>query len=200
MRWLIGCVTDWTALFQQAYKALKPGGWIESFECNGFFESDDGTVPDDSAMAQWGILFREGAKKLGSTASFSVPRDGTQRKSLEEAGFINIQEKGVKVRLTPLLLSVGSNWASEKKADMRILQIPICGWPKDPKQREIGQYTRAAIENDIEGTVGFSALQLGWTKEEVMVYAAHLRKEMRSGNLHGYFRSNIAWAQKPAAL
>lgn len=103
MRWLIGCVTDWTALFQQAYKCLKPGGWIESFECNGFFESDDDTVTDKSAMAQWGILFREGAKRLGSTASFSVPRDKVQRKSLEEAGFVNIQEKPIKVRCPHLL-------------------------------------------------------------------------------------------------
>lgn len=82
---------------------------------------------------------------------------------------------------------------------MGTAQIPISGWPKDPKLREIGQYTRAAIENDIEGTVGFSATQLGWTREEITVYAAHLRRELRSGKLHGYYRCNVAWAQKPAA-
>lgn len=97
MRWLIGCVTDWTALFKQAYRALKPGGWIESFECNGFFESDDGTVTDKTASGQWGVIFREGAKKLGSAASFAVVRDSVQRKSLEEAGFVKIQEKPLKV-------------------------------------------------------------------------------------------------------
>lgn len=101
MRWLIGCVTDWTALFQQAYKTLKPGGWIESFECNGFFESDDNTLPEKSALAQWGVLFREGAKKLGSAASFSVVRDEVQRKSLKEAGFVNVQEKLIKVCFPP---------------------------------------------------------------------------------------------------
>lgn len=104
MRWLIGCVTDWTSLFQQAYKSLKPGGWIESFECNGFFESDDGTVTEKSALAQWGIFFREGAKKMGSTASFTVVRDQVQRKSLEEAGFVNIQETGFKVSFPSSLL------------------------------------------------------------------------------------------------
>ena len=97
LRWLIGCVTDWTSLFQQAYRSLKPGGWIETFECNGFFESDDGTVTEKTAAAQWGFLFREGAKKLGSTASFTVVRDGVQKKSLEEAGFMNIQEQPFKV-------------------------------------------------------------------------------------------------------
>lgn len=97
LRWLIGCVTDWTSLFQQAFRSLKPGGWIETFECNGFFESDDGTVTEKTASAQWGILFREGAKKLGSTASFTVVRDGVQTKSLQEAGFSHIQEQSFKV-------------------------------------------------------------------------------------------------------
>ncbi|KAK1762289.1 S-adenosyl-L-methionine-dependent methyltransferase [Phialemonium atrogriseum] len=173
MRWLIGCVTDWTALFQQAYKTLKPGGWIESFECNGFFESDDDTLPEKSALAQWGVLFREGAKKLGSTASFSVVHDEVQRKSLKEAGFVNVQG--------------------------RLIKLPTSGWDKDPKQREIGLYTRAAIVNDTEGSVGFSASQLGWSREEVAVYAAHLRRELRSNKLHAYYRANVAWAQKPAA-
>ncbi|KAK7408530.1 hypothetical protein QQX98_009290 [Neonectria punicea] len=171
MRWLIGCVTDWTALFQQVFRALKPGGWIESFECNGFFESDDGTVTPESAMAQWGSFFREGAKKLGSKASFTVVRDEVQRKALKETGFINIQEEPIK--------------------------IPISPWAKDRKNREIGEFSKAAIENDIEGVVGFSATQLGWSKEEITLYAAHLRKELRNNNLHPFYRSNVAWAQKP---
>ncbi|KAI5461959.1 S-adenosyl-L-methionine-dependent methyltransferase [Mariannaea sp. PMI_226] len=171
MRWLIGCVTDWNALFQQAYKALKPGGWIESFECNGFFESDDGTVTDKTATAQWGIFFREGSRKLGSTASFSVVRDKLQRKALEEVGFEKIEEEPIK--------------------------IPISGWAKDPRKRQVGQFSRAAIENDIEGAVGFMATQLGWTKEEITVYSAHLRKELRAGKVHAYYRANVVWAQKP---
>lgn len=171
MRWLIGCVTDWTALFQQAYKCLKPGGWIESFECNGYFESDDGTVTETSASAQWGIIFREGAKKLGSTASFAVVRDELQRKCMAEAGFQNIEEKPIR--------------------------LPTSGWPKDPKLREIGQFTKAAIENDIEGTIGFMAIQLGWSQEEISVYAAHLRKELRGGKVHAFYRANVVWAQKP---
>lgn len=90
-------MTDWTALFKQAYTALKPGAWLESFEVNGFFESDDNTLPEKSALAQWGMIFREGAKKLGSTASFAVVRDQLQRQAMEAAGFVNIQEKAIKV-------------------------------------------------------------------------------------------------------
>ncbi|EFX05906.1 methyltransferase type 11 [Grosmannia clavigera kw1407] len=62
IRWLIGSVRDWPALFKEAYRVLKPGGWIESFECNGLFESDDDSIPEDSATSQWNDIFGAGAK------------------------------------------------------------------------------------------------------------------------------------------
>ena len=37
MRFLIGSVTDWDALFAQAFRVLKPGGWVESLDNDGFF-------------------------------------------------------------------------------------------------------------------------------------------------------------------
>ncbi|KAJ4258169.1 hypothetical protein NW762_008310 [Fusarium torreyae] len=170
-RWLIGSVTDWTALFKQAYKALKPGAWLESFEVNGYFESDDNTLPDESALAQWGVIFREGAKKLRSPASFAVVRDRLQKQAMEEAGFVSFEEKHIK--------------------------IPTSGWPQDLDMKRIGQFTRAAIENDIEGAVGFMATQIGWSQDEIASYAAHLRKELRSNQHHSYYRANVVWAQKP---
>lgn len=98
LRWICGTVTDWTELFRQAYRVLKPGGWIESFDCNGFPESDDGTLTEDTALYKWGYLIREGAKALGSRASFAVVQDGLQVQGLKEAGFTNITENPVKVR------------------------------------------------------------------------------------------------------
>lgn len=45
--------------------------------------------------------------------------------------------------------------------------------------------------------MGFMANQLGWSPEEVTVYAAHLRKEVRQRKVHALYRANVAWAQKP---
>ena len=56
---------------------------------------------------------------------------------------------------------------------------------------------RAALENDAEGAIGFMASHLGWTKDEVSVYAAHLRRELRTNSVHSFCRFNVVYAQKP---
>lgn len=97
MRWLVGSVADWTALFKEAYKTLEPGGYLESCEASCYMESDDGTVDEKSAMNQWGKFFVEGGIKLGRT--FLVVEEGVQRKAMEEAGFVDIEEWNFKVGL-----------------------------------------------------------------------------------------------------
>lgn len=101
LRWLVGTISDWTELFRQAYRVLKPGGYIESFECNGFYESDDGTLTEETHLNKWGYFFREGARAMGSKVSFSVVQDNLQVKGLEEAGFTRITEHHVKVIQAP---------------------------------------------------------------------------------------------------
>lgn len=65
--------------------------------------------------------------------------------------------------------------------------------------REIGVYMRATFEADPEGTVLFMASQVGWTREEVGVYLAHFRRELRSKSSHPYFRQRVAWGRKPVS-
>ncbi|KAJ9144950.1 Phosphomethylethanolamine N-methyltransferase 2 [Pleurostoma richardsiae] len=169
-RWLLGSVVDWTAFFREAYRCLRPGGYLESQESSALMESDDGSVVDGSAMSQWGKFFLEGGKVLGR--SFSVIQDDLQRKAMEEAGFVDIQVYNFKT--------------------------PIGSWPKDPAQKEIGQYSRLVLETDAEGYVLFMANTLGWSKEEVTVYIAELRREIRSSKIHGYYRKRVVVGRKAA--
>ena len=39
----------------------------------------------------------------------------------------------------------------------------------------------------------------GWTTEEIQVYIATLRREVRSGNYHPYYRQKVVWGRKPEA-
>ena len=97
MRYMTGSlsVQGWYDLFKEAFRCTKPGGYFESFEAAPFFTSDDGTVTETSALSQWGKLFVEGGKKIGAT--FSMVVDGTQTKGMEEAGYVDIEERDFKV-------------------------------------------------------------------------------------------------------
>ena len=90
-------------MYKEAYKTLKPGGWIESHEPSPEIVSEDGTVTPDIALGQWGKIFFEGGKKLGRT--FDIIGSELQRKALEEAGFVDIQERDLKVSMDLLTLN-----------------------------------------------------------------------------------------------
>lgn len=95
IRYLAGSIQDWPALFKEAYRCTKPGGWIQSFDTSGGFESDDGSVKENSALSQWGKIFAEGGRMLGR--SFSLFEEEIQRRGIEEAGFVDLQEANFKV-------------------------------------------------------------------------------------------------------
>ncbi|KAF4341197.1 demethylmenaquinone methyltransferase [Fusarium beomiforme] len=169
LRYLVGCVPDWDRLYEQAYKALKPGGWIESFEASPHIESDDDSVKPDSALAQWAPIFIKASKTIGNT--FTVLAEDLQRSGIEKAGFTDIKQ-----------------WDSK---------VPLNPFPKDPKLKEIGQFGELFSTQDTEGLVLFVASTLGWAPEQVHVYIAKFRKEIRDRRNHPYFRVRNVWARKP---
>ena len=132
MRHLGGSVDDWYALFRNAYRVAKPGGYVESYCSSSHFLSDDGSVKKGSALDQWGIVFREGTKKLGRT--FSVYEEDLQRKGMEAAGFVDIKFKDT--------------------------LVPIGVWHPDKTQAEIGLWWKIAVESDIEGKFPREQLRL----------------------------------------
>lgn len=122
-RMLIGVVEDWVALFRNAFRCLKPGAYVESMVTSANFYSDDGSVKKGSALDQWHNIFELGAKRLGR--SFTVVEDGVQRKAMEEAGFVDITVKQLK--------------------------IPFGTWPEDKRMSELGLWYKMALESDLEG-------------------------------------------------
>ncbi|KAF5529751.1 methyltransferase [Fusarium mexicanum] len=165
----VGCVPDWGNLFEQGFKVLKPGGWVESFEASAIIESDDGSVQPDSALAQWGPIFIKASKTIGNT--FTVVGDDLQRPGIEKAGLTDVKQ-----------------WDSK---------LPLNPFPKDPKLKQIGQFGELFSTQDTEGLVLFVANTLGWTPEEVHVYIAKFRREIRDRRNHPYIRLKTVWARKP---
>ena len=79
---------------------------------------------------------------------------------------------------------------------MLLWKCPLGKWPKDPKYKEIGMAAQVALDADIEGYILYMATALGWTRDEITVFTAKFRAEMRSGKHHVFFRMRVVWGQK----
>ncbi|KAF5983646.1 methyltransferase [Fusarium bulbicola] len=168
MRYLIGAIGDWGALFKEAFRCCKPGGFVESVEVNPIFFSDDETATGVKAVQTWNKLFREASKAFGR--SFCEIEGDAEL--LAAAGFVDVQVTDFKV--------------------------PAGGWAKDSKLRQVGQFLRATMENDLEGYTIMAWQQiLGWPKDEYQLFLMDMRKALRNKKVHSYIRVRFINARKP---
>ncbi|CRK18058.1 hypothetical protein BN1708_012229 [Verticillium longisporum] len=168
-RWLIGSIADWTALFKEAFKCLKPGGYLESHEPSSGFENQGEPLDQKSALAQWGKFFVKGGLKFGRP--FTVFEEHIQRKAMEAAGFVDIEE--------------------------REIINPVGNWPADPKTKEIAQFSEATFLEDPKGYIAFFAHALEWTTEEIEMYLLQFRRELKSSSHRAFYRHRVVWGKKP---
>ncbi|KAA8633981.1 hypothetical protein SMACR_07617 [Sordaria macrospora] len=171
IRWLTGAIKDWTALYKEAYRCLKPGGWIEHLETEGHVDSEDGTIHDKAALSQWSAIWKEGGRKSGNPVE--ILEKDLQADGMREAGFTNIKVTDYKTPCSP--------------------------WPKDEKQKELGLFIYAVFTMDLEGVMQFMFNNImGWTPEETASYAAHLRRELKdTKQFHPNMTWRVVYAQKP---
>ncbi|KAH6984357.1 S-adenosyl-L-methionine-dependent methyltransferase [Ilyonectria sp. MPI-CAGE-AT-0026] len=168
IRHMTSSIRDWPKLVSQAYRVLKPGGWIELQELRFVLECDDGTVQDDNEV----LNFLNNIKK--GLAAFNVDLLGMRKnkQNVEEAGFVNVEEK--------------------------VLKVPLGVWPRDPRMKTIGLYNRSVIYDGLHGiAMGPLTRGLKWTPEEVELYLVGVRKTLMTSNQHGYIPFHIVTAQKP---
>lgn len=90
---------------------------------------------------------------------------------MDAAGFTNIQNKHYKTH--------------------------VGGWSTDPHERQTGLSAQLALSADLEGFLLYTLSEAGWRKEEITVYAAQLRRELKSPNIRSYFKQKVVWGQKP---
>ncbi|KAL0465238.1 S-adenosyl-L-methionine-dependent methyltransferase [Neurospora intermedia] len=170
IRWLCGTIKDWTSLYKEAYRCLKPGGWIEHMDGEVNTRCFDGTMPKKSATYQWGQLWGEIQRKTG--VIFHMVESGSMENGIKEAGFTNIQIEDFMTPTTP--------------------------WPTDEKQRQIGLYQSVALMSDVEGFLTYFFGQvMGWADNEMANFAASLRREYKECKIHANIVWRVVRAQKP---
>ncbi|RKK65352.1 hypothetical protein BFJ69_g16355 [Fusarium oxysporum] len=167
-RELEGCISEEDALFRRAFQHLKPGGYIEFQAAYPRWLSDDGTAEKAENAQSWLKTLIDGSAKFGKSLEGAI---GWKEK-LEKAGFVDVKQE--------------------------IFKIPIGAWPKDPKLKEIGRYQIIQQIQAVESyTPRIYGTVLGWKEEEVQVYVAKVRKELKDPSIHLYAPIYIVYGRKP---
>ncbi|KAH6977650.1 S-adenosyl-L-methionine-dependent methyltransferase [Ilyonectria destructans] len=167
-RELEGCIANDDQLFQQAFQHLVPGGYIELQACYGRFMSDDDTAERAANTQFWIKTICKGAAKFGK------PLDNAPqwKEQLKGAGFVDIQQE--------------------------IHKIPIGEWPKDPKLKEIGRYQSVQELKFVDSyTPGVFGRILGWSEEEIQVFMAKVKNDLKDPSIHLYLPVYFIWGRKP---
>ncbi|CAG8172361.1 unnamed protein product [Penicillium nalgiovense] len=153
------------------YSALKPGGWIEQMELDVRVYSDDSTLKKEHQLWGWGDMFIRCSERAGR----SLRTHETMHNAIEKAGFVDMHEERYKIPLGP--------------------------WPKDKLLKEAGHLQYAHWNAALEGWAMWLLTHFGepepWTKEEVQVFLAKVRLELKNPHIHAYEPANRVWARKP---
>ncbi|KAJ5691958.1 hypothetical protein N7462_001381 [Penicillium macrosclerotiorum] len=161
----------WNQVYKRAYNALQPGGWIEQVELDVRLYSDDGTLAQDSFLAGWGETFIGCSERAGR----SLLTQETMLSEIEKVGFVDIHEK--------------------------LIKIPLGPWARDRTLKEAGQLQLAHWNTALEGWAMWLLTKFGeptpWTTEEVQVYLAKIRLELKDPHRHAYGFCRRVWAMKP---
>ncbi|EHK39611.1 hypothetical protein TRIATDRAFT_231677 [Trichoderma atroviride IMI 206040] len=169
IRHMTSSIRDWPTLLSRAYRALKPGGWIELQELKFQVKCDDGTLREGNMIQN----FYETMESALVHFNVDLLAMRHNKKNVTEAGFIDVTEIPFK--------------------------IPIGTWPKDPRLKMVGLYNRSMIHDALYGVAARPFTRgLKWTLDELEVYLVDVRKELTDGSQHGYMPFNIVIGQKPS--
>lgn len=182
-RSMCGSVSDFDALYRQAYDNLKPGGWMELQEYEAWIwkldDPEGKTIPN---IYKWQGGIDEASTKLGRR--FNVAAQ--QKDKLINAGFINVHDD-----VYPVCPDLGSQTYAH------CVQVPVGNWPKDKKLKELGLYQQHHMLLAIEAfTLALFTRVLHWSYEECQILIAETKKEFRNEKLLiSYF--HFIYGQKP---
>lgn len=158
-RVLLGCFNDFREIIRKGYANLKPGGWMESQEYFSTVYCDDDTMRPDYAFAEWTRTWDKAAMALGKPLRIA----NKLKRWYEQAGFVDVHEE--------------------------IFKLPINTWPKDPYFKMLGKYSTWNLQDGLQAmSLVMFREGLQWTKDEIEVYLAEVRKAIADRNVHAYHK------------
>ena len=162
-------IKEWPHFYKEAYKCLKPGGWVENQEFDCQVLSDDNTIPRNSKVQEWVRLWNDGIQVLGGTGRCDPEKMARQ---MNDEGFVNV--------------------------GIRRYKMPIGPWPKNIRLKEAGKFGLVAITDGMQGlSAKVFTKGLGWSAEELEVFLVEVRAEFYRSTVHSYWPTFVIMGQKP---
>ena len=91
-----GLITDYDGFYANAYRHLVPGGWLEVWENDlRFFTDNERNEEKLVALRQWEALIEEAAAKFGKRINVAAE----QKELMHTAGFVEVDEQVLRVRI-----------------------------------------------------------------------------------------------------
>jgi SAM-dependent methyltransferase len=156
-RFMVGSIRDWPNLMKQCFDNLKPGGWVELCDWDYEPHRPDGTIDKrDNWIVKWhSLVIDTCAEKIGVH-----PNPPPEFKAwATAAGFEDVREV--------------------------VFQVPVGGWAKNPKLKEIGRYYRYSLEEGLDSiTLRIFTQLLGYTLTEAKATNAMFRNAIKENNFY----------------
>ncbi|KAL7275609.1 hypothetical protein RUND412_001442 [Rhizina undulata] len=169
IRHMAGFIDDWPKLYRQAFRCLKPGGWIELHDFRDFFNSDDGSMPPDCNVLDWEKSWEKATNDCGREWQKVAP---AMEAALNEVGCVDV--------------------------GLIVKKLPIGRWPKQKRQKEIGMFWRQQCLDGIDGvSLALFTRILGWDMEKFDTYMEDVHADLANPNYHMYSKFWCAWGRKP---
>ncbi|KAH7130943.1 S-adenosyl-L-methionine-dependent methyltransferase [Dactylonectria macrodidyma] len=171
IRYLQGTIEDWERLYKEAFRALKPGGWIQHIEPDLQILSDnpDIKVDKDHIFTRWAETFLKVGQVTNRTFDFTNEKLATLAKG---AGFTSVVHENHK--------------------------IPVGRWPRDRKLKELGTFVSLSFSQALDGFVKLPLCDiLGWDEAKMQVFAAEMRSVLMNNKTRGTGRVFSVYGQKP---
>ncbi|KAL1991215.1 hypothetical protein VTN49DRAFT_5719 [Thermomyces lanuginosus] len=167
-RSLMISIRDFGKLIKQCYRSVKPGGWVEFQDWDGYPTSEDGSF-DGTALKRYFDEVYGAFEEAGYEA-----RPGPKLEQwFKDAGFVN-------VHVEKFVVPYGI-WPKDPHLKK------LGAW--NQAQAEANGYE--------SGALAALTRYKQWTKEEVIVLASQARADGRKRNIHMVFNFYVVYGQRP---
>ncbi|KAI9800693.1 MAG: hypothetical protein M1825_004015 [Sarcosagium campestre] len=161
-------LTAWPKFFEQSFKFLNPGGYLELHDMNFPVLCDDGSMTKENSVSKWSDGMVSGMERMGNPITIGYK----YKEWMKEVGFTDITE-------------VVYKW-------------PINAWPKAKKEKLLGTWERVNfLEGMSAFSTAIYTRLLGWSVEELEVLFAGVRSDINNKKVHAYFPIYVVYGKKP---